>query len=267
MIKNILVPIGMSPDSFNTLQYAVDFANLFSAKIYVMEVFNVSVGAGKSLANVEKKVAKSSEDHVREVIKKVDAKNVEIKIATYNGDIIDGLKDIDKELGIDLMIMAPRSNDVKEELYLGHTSGRIIKKTNIPTLIVPKGTTMKPLKTILTAFKSGILKRKRILDPLIDIQQNSDARLNLLLVKTPGYSDDDLKIDTALMDISSHLTLTEAPSTYLGLLEHLQAQHPDILCVFRRKRGFFKKLWEKNTVPKAEFSSRLPVLVLSVKKE
>lgn len=267
MIKNILVPIGTSPDSFHTLQYAVDFAAEFSANIYVMEVFSVSVGAGKSLANVERKVAKSSKEHVREVIEKVDSKNVKIKIATYNGDIVDGLKDIDKELGIDLIIMAPRSNDVKEELYLGYTSGRIVKQTNIPTLIVPKGTALMPMKTILTAFKSGILKRKRILDPLISIKQKFDAKVNLLMVKTPGYSDDDLKINTALMDISSHLTLAEAPSTYLGVLEHLQSQQPDLLCVFRRKRGFFKNLWEKSTIPKAEFSSRLPVLVLSVKKD
>ena len=57
MKKNILVPIGTSTESYQTLQYAVDFASEFSARIYVMEVFNVSVGAGKSLVNVEKKVA------------------------------------------------------------------------------------------------------------------------------------------------------------------------------------------------------------------
>jgi hypothetical protein len=123
------------------------------------------------------------------------------------------------------------------------------------------------MKTILTAFKSGILKRKRILDPLLAIQQKFDAKVNLLLVKTPGYSDDDLKINTGLMNISSNMTMAEAPTTYLGVLEHLQSQQPDLLCVFRRKRGFFKNLWEKNTIPKSEFSARIPVLVLSVKKD
>ena len=166
-----------------------------------------------------------------------------------------------------MIIIAPRSNDVKEELYLGYTSGKIVKKTNIPTLIVPRGTVFQPFKTILTAFKSGILKRKRILDPLMLVSQRFGAKINLLLVKTPGYTDDDLKIDTALMDVSSQLTLAEAPSTYLGVVEHLQSQSPDLLCVFRRKRGFFKTLWEKNTILKVEFSARIPVLVLSVKKD
>ncbi|WP_367186844.1 hypothetical protein [Maribacter confluentis] len=69
------------------------------------------------------------------------------------------------------------------------------------------------------------------------------------------------------MDISSQMTFTQNQTTYLGVLEHFQAQHPDLLCVFRRKRGFFKKLWEKSTISKAEFYAPVPVLVLSVKKD
>ncbi len=265
-MKNILVPIGTSPNSHETLQYAVDFASEFSAELFAMDVFNVSAGAG-NLANIGEKVEKSTKERLREVIDKVDTKDVEIKIATYKGDLIDGVNEIHKELGIDLIIIAPRSNDIKEELYLGNTSGRIIKRTNIPALIVPKEMGFQPFKTVLTAFGSGVLKRKRVLDPLITMKNKFRSQVNLLLVKNAGYSDDDLKVNTALMDISSQMTITEHANTYLGVLEHFQSQHPDLLCVFRRKRGFFKNLWEKNTVLKSEFSSRIPVLVLSIKKD
>jgi nucleotide-binding universal stress UspA family protein len=265
-MEKILVPIGTSPNSHETLQYAVDFASHFSSEIFVMEVFSVKSGAG-DLLNIEEKVAKSSIEHLKEVIDQVDAKNVSIKIATYNGDLIDGLKDIDQELGIDLIIISPRSNDISEELYLGNTSGRIIKRTDIPTLIVPKGTVFKPYTTILTAFRSGILKGKQILNPLIMVKDKFKAKVNLLMVKTPGYTEDDLNVNTELMNISTQLTFTENANTYLGVLEHFQAQHPDLLCVFRRKRGFFKSLWEKNTILKSEFYVPIPVLVLSVKKD
>ena len=265
-MNNILVPIGTSPKAYQTLQYAIDFASNFGAKVYVMDVFSVASGIG-SLANIEEKVAKSSKEHLKEMIDQVDTKNVEIKIATYNGDIVDGLNDIDKELGIDLIIIAPRSNDIQEELYLGHTSGRIIKQTDIPTLIVPKGTEFKPIKKIMTAFGSGILKRSSILNPLATIKNKFRAEISLLLVKRPGYSEDDLRVNTALLDLSKHLTITENATTYLGVMEHYQNQHPDMLCVFRRKRGFFKKLWEKNTILKSEFFVPIPVLVLSVKKD
>ncbi|WP_298478546.1 universal stress protein [uncultured Maribacter sp.] len=262
-MKNILVPIGTSQTSHETLQYAIDFAVEFSANVFVMDVFSASSKTG-SLANITEKIAKSSKERLREVIDKTEAKNIDIKIATYNGDIVDGINQIDKELGLDLIILAPRSNDIKEELYLGRTSGKIIKRTDIPTLLVPKGSIKKDFKKILVAFKSGVIKRHRILDALDTIRKNQNSKVNLLLVKTPGYTDEDLRVNTALMDISSNLTLTENATTYLGVTEHFKSHEPDLLCVFRRKRGFFKKLWEKTTISKSEFFAPIPVLVLSV---
>jgi len=261
-MKNILVPLGGS-NLGETLQYAVDFATEFSSEIYVMEVFNASLTAG-NLRNVVDKVVESSKDRVKELIDKADSKNVPIKMVTFNGDLIDGIKGIDKELEIDLIIISARSNSIEDAVYLGNTTGSIVKQTNISTLVVPKGTVYKPFKTILTAFKSGVLKKKKILKPLIAIKQHFNSAVSLLLVKTPGYDKDDLKVHPALMDISEQLTLTENATTYQGVLENFQAKHPDLLCVFRRKRGFFKKLWEKNTILKSEFFVKIPVLILGV---
>lgn len=264
-MRNILVPIGTLPNVTETLQYAVDFAVDFSAKIYVMDAFNISAKAG-SLTNISEKLAKSGKERIKGIIDQVDSRNVDIKIATFNGELVDGITKINKELGIDLIILSPKSNHVHEDLYLGNTSGKIIKRTDIPALIVPQGANYKPYTNILTAFKSGVLKRKRILNPLITIKKAHDATVNLLLVKTPEYTDDDLKVNTALMDLCSNLTVTENATTYLGVMEHFQSKQPDLLCVFRRKRGFFVKLWEKNTISKSEFSVPIPVLILSVKK-
>ena len=102
-MKNILVPIGTNPGSHSILQYAVDFGVEFSAVIYVMEVFSVSAKTG-NLGNVTEKVAESSKERLREIISRVDPKNLTIKIATYNGDIIDGLKELNRELGIDMIV-------------------------------------------------------------------------------------------------------------------------------------------------------------------
>lgn len=265
-MNNILVPLGTSPNAHETLSYAIDFASEYGCDVYVMDVFTIISSVG-SLANVQEKVASSNREKIKDIIAQVDTKGVDIKIASYNGDIIDGLVEINKKLGIDLIIMAPRSNDINEELYLGYTSGRIIKQTDIPTLVVPKGTKYIPLKNVLVAFKSGILKRSKVLHPLITIINKYQSKVNLLLVKTPGYSEDDLKINTALLDLSKNLTISENQTTYLGVLEHFKEKQPNMLCVFRRKRGFFKKLWEKSTIPKAEFYAPIPVLVLSVKKD
>ena len=265
-MNNILVPIGNVSTAHETLQYAVDFAQTFSSTVYAMEVFSAPARSG-SLTNISQKVEGISKERLKEVISMVDPKGVEIKIATYKGDLIDGLKEVDTELGLDLIIISTRCNDYQEEYYLGPTTGGIIKQTNIPTLIVPKGAVFSPYKSALTAFKSGILKDERILNPLKAIVGEFDTHVSLLMVKTPDTTEQDLEINPALKALGEKLTVTEQAKTYLGVLEHLKEEQPEILAVFRRKRGFFKALLEKNTILKSEFNSRVPVLVLSVKKD
>ncbi len=65
--------------------------------------------------------------------------------------------------------------------------------------------------------------------------------------------------------LKSSLTITESPTTYEGVLGNIKIMNPDLLCVFRRKRGFFKKLWEKNVILKEEFYCDVPLLILREK--
>ena len=65
-----------------------------------------------------------------------------------------------KALDVDLIILEPRTNSIKDEVYLGKTSGKIIKRTQIPALIVPEGYVYKPIVKILVAMKSAIIKKK-----------------------------------------------------------------------------------------------------------
>lgn len=265
-MNNILVPLGTSDKAINTLMYAIDFAKDFGASVYVIDVFTV-IPTASTLANVEEKIVNSSMSQLRELINRVDTKGVPVKLATYNGDIIDGLKELDKELGIDLILIAPRSNDINEALYLGSTTGRIVKQTNIPTLVVPKESSYQGYHKILVAFRSGVLNRRSILNPLFRIKEKCKPDIDLLLVKTPNYKEEDLSINTSLLDITKNVTITQNTTTYMGVLEHFQEKSPDLLVVFRRRRGFFKKLWERSTILKSEFFVPIPLLILSVKKD
>jgi hypothetical protein len=163
------------------------------------------------------------------------------------------------------MVIGPRSNSVKEEVYLGNTSGKLVKQTNIPILVVPEGYTFKNVDSILMAFKSGTISKKKVLNPLMELIEGFDAELNLLRVITPDATEEDAKINDRLTKIKNSIVETENATTFQGVLEHFQSHNPDILCVVRRKRGFFKKLWEKNIILKKEFYCNIPLLVLSGK--
>ena len=261
-MKNILVPIGSSENASLTLQYAIDLAEQFKANIYVFRVYKVPSKAG-TITKMSDFIGRETILYIRSIIKSVDVKNVQVKMISVRGSSLDSIKTIHKKTGIDLIVLSTKSNSENDNSFLGSTSGSIIKKTKIPALIVPDGYTYKPISTILTAFKSGIINKVDVLNPLQTFSTSFKAKIDLLLVKTPGFNDESLVLDPQLIKLKSSATASENKTTYQGVQELFKSKDYDMLCVFRRKRGFFKKLWEKNTIRKKDFNCNIPMLVLN----
>lgn len=261
-MKNILVPVGSSKNTLSHLQYAVDFAKSFGAKLFVVQVYNVYTKAG-TMIKVDHIIERESLAYLKEMISKLDTKGVDITVKVLKGKLVDTLELACKAADIDLILIEPRTNSIKEEVFLGKTSGKIIKQTQIPSLIVPDGYKFKPVSKILFAVKSAIIKKNNSLEPLVDIKTHFKALVDLLLVKTPFYNMGDFELKKEIKTIVNSITETENATTFQGVLQHLQSFNPDVLCVVRRKRGFFTQKWENNVILKKDFSSNIPVLVLS----
>ena len=260
-MKNILVPVGSSRNAQSHLQYAVDFAEAFGANLFVVQIYNVYTKAG-TMIKIDHILERESKAYLEQLVSEVDTKNVHIIIKSLKGKFIDTLELASKAAEIDLILVEPRTNSVNDEVFLGKTSGKIIKQTEIPALIVPEGYVFKPIHKILFALKSAILKKEQSLKPLIDIKAQFSATVNLLLVKTTYYNEGDFDVTEPIKEIVSSISTSENPTTYQGVLEHFIENDPDLLCVVRRKRGFFMKMWEKNTIYKKDFYVTRPVLVL-----
>ncbi|GAB5400844.1 MAG: hypothetical protein Aureis2KO_24290 [Aureisphaera sp.] len=262
-MKNILVPVGSSESAVGTLQYAIDLAEKLGAYVYVLSVFQEFSKVG-GLTKVNTIIKEDTENLLDEVLAKVDQKNVTVIAHPVKGGVLDTVERFNKHVEIDLMILSPRSNSINEELYLGNTTGKLVKDTDIPALIVPEGTSFIAPARMLMAFKSGNFPKKKMLEPIRSIIQQFDTKVQLLHVETPESDDDMLKVSGKLKKLADSYIKSTNVTTFQAVLEHFQSHNPDMICVVRRKRGFFKKLWEKNTVPKKQFYTTKPLLVLSV---
>lgn len=261
-MKNILVPVGSSKNALSNLQYAVDFAEAFGAKLFVVQVYNVYTRAG-TMIKIDHILQQDTLEYLNDLVSKVNTKNVEVVVKALKGKFVDTIELACKSAHIDLILIEPRTYSEDDELFLGSTSGKIVKQTVIPTLIVPEGYVYKPIEIILMALKSAIIRKEGVLNPLKDVKDRFKATVDLLLVKTPFYNEGDFDVNEELTSIVSDVSHSENPTTYQGVLEHYKMHNPDMLCVVRRKRGFFMKKWENNTIYKKDFNSKLPVLVLS----
>jgi len=261
-MNNILVPVGSSKNALSHLQYAIDFAEAFDAKLFVVQVYNVYTKAGTML-KVDQIIERESKAFLDNLVSQVDTKNVDVVVKTLKGKLINTLELACKFANVDLVLLEPRTNSIKDEVYLGKTSGKIIKQMEVPALIVPEGYKFTPPTNILMAIKSAILKKKNALQPLLEMTEKFKANANLLLVKTPFHKPADFVLKPELKSIVNSITETENATTFQGVLLHFESHKPDMVCVVRRKRGFFIKKWEKNTILKKDFFVNVPVLVLS----
>ncbi|MGB1312894.1 universal stress protein [Bizionia paragorgiae] len=261
-MKNILVPVGSSKNALSHLQYAVDFARAAGARLYVVQIYNIYSKAG-AMIKIDDILERESLLFLKELISQVDTKGVDIVAKTFKGTLIETLEVVSASLDIELIVLEPRISSTKSEVFLGKTSGKIIKQTKIPALIVPEGCKFTPIETILFALKSAIIKKGDALNPLKILKKDFSAKVNLLLVKTPYYNPGDFELNADLKELVTMVMESENGTTFQGVLEHYKENDPDMLCVVRRKRGFFNKLWEKNVILKKDFhSTNLPVLVL-----
>ena len=261
-MKNILVPVGSSENGINNLKYAINFTSISGGTVYLININKEYARIG-GIEEVDQFELYKSGKLLSNIINSVNAKGIKVITKPIKGDPFVAIKKISKEFDIDLVITSPQSVEINDKVYLGTITAKLLKQTEIPLLIVPKNYLFRKFDSILVAFKNGHFEKENVLSPIYDMVSIFKSKINLLQVITPETIDAQLKIGQDLLDIKSTLTTTKNATTFQGVLEHFQSHDPDMLCVIRRKRGFFKKLWEKNRVLKRDFHTSIPLLILS----
>lgn len=264
-MKNILLPLGVSDNAKHVLRYAIEFSKSTKATIYIMDSFNPSY-PNAHLLNFKEVVNRNNFNRIKELVDSVDHQGISLQMVSYEGDVLSGIEELDKKVGLDLILTGPSPNANNDSIFLGPTAGRLVKKTNLPVWIIPEGAKFSPPKKALFAFKEGKIKGDSSLAPIRNLQANFKTQIELLLVKIPGKKRKDLKIDHEIVELSDHMTSTENGTVYQGVLEFFRDVQPDLLTVIARQRGFFEKLIASDIVYKKDFYTTVPLLVLKNRK-
>lgn len=135
-MQNLLVPLGTSVHAESTLAYAVAFASHFKSTIYVIDAYPVHSSMA-TLSNVSARIEEDNLKRIRALVAKTPYKKNLIKLVSSERDLIGTIKNLDKTIGLDLIIVAPLNNEINEEVFLGRIVGSMIKRTQIPVLVAP----------------------------------------------------------------------------------------------------------------------------------
>jgi len=245
-MKNILVPVGSVEAGINNLRYAINFAGISQAKVFITCVEQGNV-----------------ESVLREILDNVNIKGVKVVSKIISGNIYEGIASLCRTLNIDLMILAPQSVDINNKVYLGKITGKIVRESETPLLVVPRDYLFRRFDNIMMAFKNANFTNEANLEPIESVVEMFGANLDLLHVKTPDSPKSAAVVNKRLMSKSTSYTQTKNATVFQGVLENYQKINPEMICLLRRKKqNMFEKFWKSNEILKEEFHSSKPLLIL-----
>jgi len=155
-LNNILIPTDGSEPSERSAKFGVKFAKLSHGKIsalYVVDTsklislsdsafrpdkdsFNVINDASTKLRNFSIKEGESAVQFIEEFSGDLDVPYERMIVEGYPASEILRIAEEDK---MDLIVMGSIGRTGSEDIYLGGVAGKVVRNSNVPVLVVPKG--------------------------------------------------------------------------------------------------------------------------------
>ena len=136
-LKNILVPIDGSKNSFRGLDKAIAIAGQAGSTITALHVFHLPWAAGIKLTKeMEQKTRRKATQALGVAKGRVERDGIPFKWKTAAGKTGDAILNVAKGTRADMIVIGARGMGATKEKFLGSTSNYVMHKAKIPVLIV-----------------------------------------------------------------------------------------------------------------------------------
>lgn len=266
-MKRILVPTDFSPVADNALEYALEVAADFSSDIYLYHVYTFDkVTYDNSFAKDNQPFAKEMERQMRRTaakfLDKAREKNIRLRTFVEEETFYSLFNTRVLERDIDLIIMGSKGASGLSRLIFGSVAATALETSKVPLLIIPPGYAFCPFQNIILSIDQKELTGQ-VLAPLKELALRYGARVTLLHISAEAKKQPDTApvlslegIETSFMEIRASKSIGDSIGRFV------QQQGCDILCMVRRERSFFEKVFRRSITRVQAFRNQVPLLVL-----
>ena len=142
-IDKILVPVDFSRCSLAGLKYAIQFADQFAAKLFILNVvylgepYTSDGSAMYDLSALERKECQNAEQQMLRFIRQASFSRVRFETAIRVGKPVDHITAFAKEQGMDLIITATHGWSGFKHVLMGSTAEQVVRRAKCSVLTVP----------------------------------------------------------------------------------------------------------------------------------
>lgn len=278
-MKNILIPTDFSENSWNAIQYVLDFFKKEECKIHLLNTYTPAIASSRFMAAsmeggmLEKSAKTASKNGLKNLINRISREfgnsNHTIKTSSSFSFLVDEIKEILDAKEIDLIAMGTKGASGLKEVFMGTHTVKVIQAIrNCPVLVIPENFNVSNGAEIAFATDYKRNFDAEMLQPLKQMATILDATIRIIHITEEKvlnkYQEANMHILTAYFRTIKH-TLHWIPS-YASktevISEFLEELAINMLAIVNFEHSPLVQLLREPVVKHLAFHTQIPLLVL-----
>ncbi len=278
-MKSILLPTDFSENSWNAIEYALEFYKNNECVFYILHVNRVSNLVTNDTPYmptqnvIEDVYTKPAKKQLRSLLKRILAKfpdNDKHKFYTitdYNFFIESIRKQVD-EKKIDVIVMGTKGSSGLRKLIVGSNTGDVITKVQCTTLVIPENARYSALKEIAFPTDFSLFYNIETLAPITNILEHSEAALRILHIsKKHEELDENQQRNKELLEdyFSSHdqsFHFLSNKKVEDAVQCFVESREVNMIVMVGKNLNYFQQILFHSRVEEISYHTDVPFLVL-----
>lgn len=277
-MKNILIPTDFSENSWNAIEYALNFFEKHSCNFYLLHVTTVSnlVYSESSYIPtqdvIEDTLIKPSKIKLKKFLKRVSGLSLKANhrfftLTDYNF-FIESIRKHVEEKRIDLIVIGTKGATGLKKLIIGSNAASVITRVKCTTLVVPENATFVKPKEIAFPTDFSSFYSSGLLNPIIEILDLLEASIRVLHINKRDYklNNDQQKNKEYLEDYFNKYT----HSFHFLTNNHIEAaiqcfvesRDINLIVMVAKNLNYFQRILFNPLVEEISYHTDIPFLVL-----
>jgi nucleotide-binding universal stress UspA family protein len=274
-MKTILLATDYSKAANNALKYAIELAKFTKAKLVLFHAYNFPLPVS-DMAMVMPAVIQDLEEENKKAIKKLEDKivkqthgKIEIESFVSSGMPVDEILQVVRKKKVDLVVIGIRGAGKLSQALIGSTATFLMKKTNVPVLVIPEKAKFSKARKIALAYDYSQPIKKDVLRNIKEFAKMFKAEVMILnvvsLFEEPGYKKalELVKLNKAFRGIKHKFYFPASENTPDEINSFVKKQKPGMLVMFPHKHTLLERLlYHTSDTKRMAFQTTIPLLSL-----
>ncbi len=271
-MKKILVPTDFSKLSDNALNYAIQLANLTGAELLLLHAYLTPAFTEDSpLISPQQYLQEEALDNLEKLKQSIEKSNPDLKIsyAAIDGIPADVITFYSKKQHIDLLVIGAQGVGYLQERILGSTASNLIRKTEIPVMVIDKHVKFRIPEKIVLAVDFSETNNDIVLKPLKQLAATFKSHICILnifteaqTIPTFGEIAESFKLEKSLKHTYHTFFEIEHPDVVTGINDFVKKHQIDLVTIISRKHSLIGRIFREPISKVMTFHSLAPLLIL-----